>query len=253
MYPSGVKKIFRTFGRYIETIQPTFPLLLRTPFVIFDKVCELCFRPTNQLTAAEDTSTGINLSTSDDDTAGNNVTDDDTPGPSSRHVVQSHIIPEGSMCSTASSGSSVSTTQFQRKMKIAHRALYLWRAMRNDRVFANSVWRQMDKLEKLPYIWASMANQKLSVKPFDNFKYSIAGGKKLTKRRINKLKHVFYKKLGDEQRMPFVMEAVIAKLMLGEINLNNRSEVISIFNKLLNFGKGSGRMHKGGMKGQQGM
>lgn len=85
-------------------------------------------------------------------------------------------------------------------------------------------WQQLHSWEKLPFYWAAITRKIVSENPFENFLSTFSLSEQTeSKQEIVRLWRGMHRKF----KMPFVMEAFVASIAAGKLNLNNEREIQS--------------------------
>lgn len=99
-------------------------------------------------------------------------------------------------------------------------------------------WWDLKSWQKLPFYWAALSNEILSEDPFENFKRFFLENKQRSKGHWSKQKDdrmlIKWRKICIKQRMPFIMEAFIAKVSVGKVNIHDDREIQRVIGELYN-------------------
>ncbi|XP_075144519.1 uncharacterized protein LOC142219405 [Haematobia irritans] len=133
---------------------------------------------------------------------------------------------------------------FQKKLDaIEGQAQYLWNAMREEIKNSGnftSEWQNLKSHEKLLFYWSALSsNEQLSESPFENFQRFYMKEVPSTEenpKKINEANLIVWHSLTSKQKLPFIMEAFIARISHGKVDIANEVEIKGAFRNLQNKG-----------------
>lgn len=89
-------------------------------------------------------------------------------------------------------------------------------------------WHSLKSWQKMPFYWAALSNELLSETPIDNFERFFNSSMVASSRHKQRNRRECinaWRRLTKQQKYPFIVEAFIAQVCAGRVNINNNNEV----------------------------
>uniref|UniRef100_A0A1A9UFP3 Uncharacterized protein n=1 Tax=Glossina austeni TaxID=7395 RepID=A0A1A9UFP3_GLOAU len=128
----------------------------------------------------------------------------------------------------------------KKKLEIEQKAKKLFNKMRGRRgKYKNVQWDNLEMRQQSPFFWAALCDNDISCDPIENFQHfyvtTMTDNSSSMLLPIKKLKEhslVIWHDMDARHRLPFIMQAFIAKIASGEVNANDCDELQTFIERI---------------------
>ncbi|XP_037891146.1 uncharacterized protein LOC119638445 [Glossina fuscipes] len=132
-----------------------------------------------------------------------------------------------------------SKMSMREKLETEEKAKKLFNKMRGRRgKYKYIKWDNLKLHQQIPFFWAALSDKDISYDPIENFQHFyltfMPHSSNMSIKKLNEYSRVVWHDMNAKERLPFIMQAFIAKVASGEANVKDCDELQTFIERVEN-------------------